>query len=73
MDQFKEYSQADYFNMLPLSDESKLQIINDFIKTGEYDKICEKKMKCEDMIIKKNVQNDVHDDVQDEKKDDHVL
>jgi hypothetical protein len=58
MNQFEEYSQAKYFNMLPLSDESKLKIINDFIKTGEYDKICEKKMKAEDMIIKKDIKND---------------
>ena len=55
MNQFEEYSQANYFNMLPLSDESKLKIMNDFIKTGQYDKICEKKMKCEDMIVKDNI------------------
>jgi hypothetical protein len=55
MNKYKDYSQADYLNILPLSDESKLKIINDFIKTGQYDKICEKKMKCEDMIVKDNI------------------
>lgn len=36
---FKNYSQLDYFNMLPISDKQKLQIIEDFIKTDLYDKI----------------------------------
>ena len=58
---FKQYSQADYFNMLPLSDAQKLEIIHDFIDTGKYDKIAESKMNSEDMIIKKE-KDDSKDD-----------
>jgi hypothetical protein len=43
MQNYQDYTQFDYWNMLPLSDEQKFKIYNDFIKTDKYDKIPEKK------------------------------
>ena len=45
-------SQCEYFNMLPLSDEQKLNIIKDFIEADKYDKISQDKMNHDNMITK---------------------
>jgi len=41
--EFKNFSQTDFWNMLPLSKEQREQIYKDFILTGKYDKIDDKK------------------------------
>lgn len=46
----KEYSQQDLWDMLPLSQEQRQRIIDDFIKPEKYDKI--------DEIVKKQLEEE---------------
>jgi len=62
MQSFKDFSQKEIWDMLPLSTKQRQNIIDDFIKPGHYDKICEKKMTAEDMMIKKD--NPPDEDIQ---------
>jgi len=38
---YKEYTQEDFWNMLPISKEQREAIIEDFIETDKYDKVDE--------------------------------
>lgn len=58
MDAFKNYTQLELWNMLPISVEQRERIIEDFIKTDQYDKIPEERMKCDDMKDKDQPVND---------------